>query len=161
MKLPLFISICVLACLSGVARAQNPSPPDRFVDVPKDHWAYQAVENLRAKGILVGYPDSNYRGKRTLTRYELTAALDRALKNVSPAPKGPKGERGDRGPKGDRGLAGPPGISSSEAAQIRKTYEGLKDQASSLGKELDSAGRRIDSISKDVKEIQQQLGHKE
>src|SRR5947207_5895247 len=91
--------------VSGAARAQ-------FVDVPKDHWAYQAVESLRSKGILVGYPDNNYRGKRTMTRYELSAALDRSLKAVlaTPGPQGPKGEKGEQGPKGERGPAGPPGV---------------------------------------------------
>jgi hypothetical protein len=27
-----------------------------FPDVPKTHWAYSAVESLREKGILRGYP---------------------------------------------------------------------------------------------------------
>jgi hypothetical protein len=27
-----------------------------FPDVPKDHWAYEAVANLKRQGILVGYP---------------------------------------------------------------------------------------------------------
>ncbi|HRF59337.1 MAG TPA: S-layer homology domain-containing protein [Fimbriimonadaceae bacterium] len=30
--------------------------PGPFKDVPKDHWAASAVENLRREGILVGYP---------------------------------------------------------------------------------------------------------
>ncbi len=29
-----------------------------FPDVPKDHWAAAAVETLRQKGIVVGYPPS-------------------------------------------------------------------------------------------------------
>lgn len=29
---------------------------DGFSDVPKDHWAYQAVTELKQKGILKGYP---------------------------------------------------------------------------------------------------------
>jgi hypothetical protein len=33
-------------------------PPTRgpFVDVPRNHWAYEAVEELRQRGILLGYP---------------------------------------------------------------------------------------------------------
>lgn len=27
-----------------------------FPDVPRDHWAYDAVEQLRKMGILIGYP---------------------------------------------------------------------------------------------------------
>src|SRR5579884_3466703 len=31
-------------------------PAPMFKDVPKDHWAYQAVYDLERLGILVGYP---------------------------------------------------------------------------------------------------------
>ncbi len=27
-----------------------------FTDVPKNHWAYQSVEDLRKAGIVIGYP---------------------------------------------------------------------------------------------------------
>ncbi len=30
-----------------------------FSDVPKDHWAYQSVENLRKAGIVLGYPSQH------------------------------------------------------------------------------------------------------
>lgn len=33
-----------------------------FADVPKDHWASQAVDELRLAGILVGYPDLTFQG---------------------------------------------------------------------------------------------------
>lgn len=32
-----------------------------FPDVPKDHWAYQAVETVRKAGIVIGYPDNRFR----------------------------------------------------------------------------------------------------
>ncbi|MCZ7599326.1 MAG: S-layer homology domain-containing protein [Gammaproteobacteria bacterium] len=32
-----------------------------FADVPFDHWAYQAVEELAQAGVLEGYPDGLYR----------------------------------------------------------------------------------------------------
>ena len=158
MKLPLLIVALGVVSLPVWAQGQNPTPPDRFVDVPLDHWAYQAVENLRAKGILVGYPNSNYRGKRTVTRYELAVALERALKSGPqnlPGPQGPKGEKGERGP------AGPPGVVPDEVIQFRKALEGMKSEAGSIGKGLESANRRIDSISKDVSQIKGHLDHKE
>ena len=34
-------------------RLYRPTP---FPDVPKDHWAFQAVEALRVRGLLHGYP---------------------------------------------------------------------------------------------------------
>lgn len=33
-----------------------------FVNVPKTHWAADAVERLRTRGILRGYPDGLFRG---------------------------------------------------------------------------------------------------
>jgi peptidoglycan hydrolase CwlO-like protein len=45
-------------------------------DVPKDHWAYHAVDELFKVGLLVGYPDGQFRGNRPVTRYELAASLD-------------------------------------------------------------------------------------
>jgi hypothetical protein len=31
-----------------------------FPDVPRDHWAHDAVERLHAAGILIGYPDGSF-----------------------------------------------------------------------------------------------------
>ena len=50
-----------------------------FPDVPENHWAYAMVQDLAYKGIVVGYPDKNFNGDLTLTRYEFAVALDRAI----------------------------------------------------------------------------------
>lgn len=50
-----------------------------FADVPLGHWAYDAMEMLSAKGIVIGYPDGTYQGSAPLTRYELATALARTL----------------------------------------------------------------------------------
>lgn len=50
------------------ARIRNLDPPPPydllkpFPDVPPDHWAYDAVHNLKRNGVLVGYPDGTFRG---------------------------------------------------------------------------------------------------
>ena len=49
----------------------------RFSDVPDNHWAAGAVQQLAEEGILKGYPDSTFRGDRPITRYELAVALAR------------------------------------------------------------------------------------
>lgn len=53
-----------------------------FVDVPLNHWAYDAVDYLAAKGIVIGYPDGTFGGNRTLTRYEFAEATARVLAYV-------------------------------------------------------------------------------
>ena len=91
----------IVLAAAPAARAQGP-----FADVPSDHWAYQAVDKLQKAGIVIGYPDQTYGGKRSMTRYEFAIALWRALKQVQAVP-GPKGDTGD---KGEPGPAGPPGM---------------------------------------------------
>ena len=39
-------------------KALRPAAGGPFSDVPKDHWAAAAVETLRQRGIVVGYPPS-------------------------------------------------------------------------------------------------------
>ncbi|TFB08768.1 hypothetical protein E3V08_02675 [Candidatus Atribacteria bacterium MT.SAG.1] len=53
-----------------------------FVDVPLNHWAYDAVQSLAAKGVIVGYPDGTFGGGKSLTRYEFAEATAKALAYV-------------------------------------------------------------------------------
>ena len=55
-----------------------------FLDVPKDHWAYSYVKSLADRGLLEGYPDGEFKGERTMTRYEFAAIIYRALQNGAP-----------------------------------------------------------------------------
>lgn len=50
-----------------------------FPDVPENHWAYEAVETLAKSGLAVGYPDGQFKGDRSLTRYEFAEIVHRAL----------------------------------------------------------------------------------
>lgn len=73
----ILLSIFILACCSLPAFAANP-----FMDVPEDHWAYEAVETLAAHGIAVGFPDGAYGGMRQTTRYELAAMVAKAVADI-------------------------------------------------------------------------------
>ena len=55
-----------------------------FPDVPQDHWAYGYVKSLADRGLLVGYPDGEFKGERSMTRYEFAAIIYRALQNGAP-----------------------------------------------------------------------------
>ncbi len=52
-----------------------------FPDVPENHWAYVYVKKLADRGLLEGYPDGEFKGTRTITRYEFAAIFSRALEN--------------------------------------------------------------------------------
>ncbi|HQE26111.1 MAG TPA: S-layer homology domain-containing protein, partial [Candidatus Atribacteria bacterium] len=68
----------VLALVLVLALAL-PALANPFVDVPLNHWAYDAVQSLAAKGIFIGYPDGTFGGNRAMTRYEAAMATARAL----------------------------------------------------------------------------------
>src|ERR1043166_7105841 len=76
-KLALLAGVAALLCFGRPAHAQGV-----FADVPTDHWAYDAVNQLAAEGIFTGYPDQTFGGKRALTRYEFAVAIQRMLQDV-------------------------------------------------------------------------------
>ena len=55
-----------------------------FPDVPQDHWAYRYVKSLADRGLVEGYPDGEFKGDRSMTRYEFAAIIYRALQNGAP-----------------------------------------------------------------------------
>ena len=65
----------VAALTAGVsAYAANP-----FSDVTSDDWAYQAVSDLSAQGVVEGYPDGTFKGEKNMTRYELAQIVARLM----------------------------------------------------------------------------------
>jgi DNA repair exonuclease SbcCD ATPase subunit len=70
------LAVVIASSLPGIAANSG------FVDVPKDHWAYDAVTRLVAAGLLEGYPDGSFGGDRTLTRYEMATILARVVSKL-------------------------------------------------------------------------------
>lgn len=94
--------------------AENP-----FSDVPFDHWAYDAVTQLAADGIIEGYGDGTYRGGQEITRYEMAQMVARAMaKNASGADK----------------------------ALIDKLAAEFADELQSLGVRVSALEKRVDNV---------------
>ncbi|BAL81882.1 putative major envelope protein [Selenomonas ruminantium subsp. lactilytica TAM6421] len=73
----------VIGAASTTFAATNP-----FSDVPADHWAYDAVTQLAADGVIEGYGDNTFKGNRNITRYEMAQMVAKAMaKNTSGADK--------------------------------------------------------------------------
>ena len=70
--------------LNAVLGIFDPSKEKTFPDVPANHWAYKYVTTLAGNGLLEGYPDGNFDGDRTMTRYEWAALFYRALEKGAP-----------------------------------------------------------------------------
>lgn len=77
-KLFVVLTVVALAAFSAPSFAGvNP-----FMDVPANHWAYDAIGQLAARGILSGYPDGSYKGNQPMTRYEAASMTARALASI-------------------------------------------------------------------------------
>jgi len=117
-------AVVVLVAFAAPAfAAVNP-----FIDVPSSHWAYDAIGQLAARGILSGYPDGTYKGTQPTTRFEMASALARTLVLV------------------DMSKA-----SKQDVELLKKLVVEFKD-------ELDAFGVRIDSLDERFGRMERRLG---
>ncbi len=81
-KLNKFIVAMLLAsAITSVNAASNKSR--LYSDVPTNHWAYKAVEDLTQKGLVVGLPNGTFKGNKPLTRYSFAVVVSRMLERYS------------------------------------------------------------------------------
>ena len=59
-----------------------------FADVPQNHWAYAAVQDLANRGLVNGYEDGLFKGDRTLTRYEFAQVVYNAIQRTKETNQG-------------------------------------------------------------------------
>lgn len=57
----------------------EPDTTTMFPDVPENHWAYEAVAAMAKSGLVKGYPDGEFKGDRTMTRYEFAQIVYNAI----------------------------------------------------------------------------------
>lgn len=74
------VALTIAATL--VLMVVSPAFSQPFADVPTDHWAFDAIAELAAKGIVEGYPDGTFKGDRAMTRYEMAMVVARLLARV-------------------------------------------------------------------------------
>ncbi|MBQ6971656.1 MAG: S-layer homology domain-containing protein [Synergistaceae bacterium] len=123
-KIAALVAIAAVAALAAPAfSATNP-----FMDVPMNHWAYDAIGQLAAHGILSGYPDGLYKGKQQTTRYEMASALARALAVVDMTK-----------------------ASKQDVEMLKRLVVEFKD-------ELEALGVRVDELDERVAVLESRLG---
>ena len=69
-------ALAVSAALTGTTFA---SP---FTDVPSSHWAYGAINDVVASGIMKGYRGGMFKGNETVNRYEMAIIVSRLMKKA-------------------------------------------------------------------------------
>ena len=75
------------ARMDALLSVLNPNMSKDFPDVPENHWAYEAVSRLAGNDIVQGYPDGEFHGERTMTRYEMAEIIYNALSRGAEAEK--------------------------------------------------------------------------
>ncbi len=160
---------CLLVGLFVVIAA--PAFGQAFTDVPADHWAYDAVNQLQKDGIVIGYPDGTFAGKRTLTRYEFAVAIARMADWVSGL--GPDGVKGLTTEDVEKMLepyaktADIPDpanlanyVTKDDVAALRKLIDEFRDEIAALGVDVDALkrdvaalGARVDAIEAELKRV--------
>lgn len=123
-KILALVAVVALVAFAAPAFA-NVNP---FMDVPMNHWAYDAIGQLAARGVLSGYPDGTYKGNQPTTRYEMASALARALAVVDMTK-----------------------ASKQDVEMLKKLVVEFKD-------ELDALGVKVDKLDSRVALIESRLG---
>jgi hypothetical protein len=67
---------------ASAADAVQVAQANPFSDVPQNSWAYDAVRQLAAAGLVTGYPDNTFKGNRPMTRYEMAVLVNRAVNAI-------------------------------------------------------------------------------
>ncbi|MBW3635393.1 MAG: S-layer homology domain-containing protein, partial [Armatimonadetes bacterium] len=136
--------------LVAPAQAQDAARAE-FQDVPRDHWAYDALQRLAAAGVIEGYPPSgDFRGQRAMTRYEFAVAIARLLNRIPAA-----GTEFDPSEINRRltDLEGRP-IPDVTLAQVNDLIAQLRrefaDELARLGAQVDALNSRVTTIENRV-----------
>jgi len=135
-----------------------PAFAQEFPDVPPDHWAYDAVQDLVEKGIIQGYPDGTFGGKRAMTRYEFAEALSKAIPAIlelakQPAPPPPIGTEGVTPPPPAAG----PQVTKEEFDALRKLVDEFRDELAAVGVDVEALRRDVAALAERVIVIEEEI----
>ena len=142
-------SRCLLWAVPAIA--QGP-----FTDVPTDHWAYDAINTLQKDGILIGYPDGTFAGKRTITRYEFAVAIARILPLIpkehgAPGATGITQEQLDNALKDYVKTSDLPDFSKfatkADVDALRKLVDEFKDELAQMGVDVDTLKKEVAALT--------------
>lgn len=135
--------LLALGAVAGAPQAHAQAAP--FLDTPTNHWAYEAVQNLAKKGIVIGYPDGTYGGKRPMTRYEFAVAINRMLSTLDDIRNAQQ--------NGTPPPAGTPAVQTltqDELNQVQALIDKFRPELDTIQTNLKQAQDDIDALRADV-----------
>lgn len=136
-------------------------------EVPPDHWAYKAVQNLYNK-VLFGYPDGAFRGIRPMSRYEFAAATYQLWKETYTSLDGlkskidelirqgkPQTSAGeDELKKALTALGEKIAAREAAAAEFNKIFREFEEELAGLGVDVDKLKKDISYIEQGVTNLE-------
>lgn len=146
MKKTAYLLVVVALLLAAPAFAQGP-----FNDVPTDHWAYDAVNTLQKDGIVIGYPDGTFGGKRAMSRYEFATAIARILPMITQQDLSNYATKSEL-QNAIAGIKGAEPVDLSKLATkadldaIKKLVDEFRDEIAALGVDVDAMKRDVAAL---------------
>ena len=134
--------ILILALASAVQAQQ-------FTDIPPDHWAHEAVENLANRGLVLGYPDGRFLGGRSLTRYEMATIIKRVLDQIDQKLQ-------ETGKPGQTTTAQPQ-VTKEDLDTIRKLVDEFKVELTVIGTKLDEAQKDLNALKEQLESLKEDV----
>ncbi|MBC8103537.1 MAG: S-layer homology domain-containing protein [Cytophagales bacterium] len=142
--------VAVASVSPAFAQASGP-----FADVPTDHWAYQSVDKLQKGGIVIGYPDGTYGGKRAMTRYEFAVAIARLLEKI------PQPDLTNYYTKAETDAAiqaATAGFATKEEVQaLRNLVNEFQTELTTLGVDLEAVKKRLTALEGRVTALEDEV----
>lgn len=139
---------------------------DNFPDVPDNHWAFEALSNLKGS-VLFGYPDGLYRGNRPTTRYEFAVALNQLYMRMMGVVEGMEGKISDLERMIGQNQGGDNSDLRTALEALKRDVDGMKAWRSDIEnfkrlstefeKELASLGVDVDKLQSDVASLDERV----
>lgn len=118
------------------------TPVSELKDVTPDHWAYAAIQSLIEKyEVMEGFPDKSFRGPKTLTRYEMAAALAKVMAKVEELIASATGNP----------ISVDPGVNPEDLRTIARLQREFRDEMEVLKGRVDMIDTRVQTIEKRVR----------
>jgi hypothetical protein len=122
--------------------AQALTPVSELRDVSPDHWAYNAIQTLVEKyQVMEGFPDKSFRGSKTLTRYEMAAALAKVMARVEERIAIATGQP----------INVDPGVNPEDLRTIARLQREFREELDQLKSRVDTIDSRVMALEKRVK----------
>jgi len=139
----------------AVSLAQGTAASGPFADVPADHWAYQSVDTLQKAGIVIGYPDGTYGGKRAMTRYEFAVAIARLMPLLGNNGAGNFATKDDLAALRQE-LENKLQANSDAIDALRKLVDEFQPELQKLGQDVAAVKDRLDALEARVAAVEEE-----